>query len=87
MPLEATMICLDNSEWMRNGDFVPSRMESQKDAINMLFGSKLNSHPENTVGLISMAEKYYCLFVCLFSSKCIFYLSVNNSALNFRPTH
>ena len=49
---------MDNSEWMRNGDFVPSRFESEKDAVNLLFGSKINGHPENTVGLISMAEKY-----------------------------
>ena len=23
MPLEATMLVLDNSEWMRNGDYTP----------------------------------------------------------------
>jgi len=27
MPLEATMVCVDNSEWMRNGDFTPTRFE------------------------------------------------------------
>lgn len=47
---------MDNSEWMRNGDFLPSRFDAQRDAINMLFNGKLNGHPENTVGLVSMAE-------------------------------
>ena len=32
MPLETTMICVDNSEWMRNGDYTPSRFEAQHDA-------------------------------------------------------
>ncbi|KAK9945719.1 hypothetical protein M0R45_011218 [Rubus argutus] len=29
MVLEATMICVDNSEWMRNGDHSPSRFQAQ----------------------------------------------------------
>ena len=36
MPLEATMICLDNSEWSRNGDIAPSRWASQIDAANII---------------------------------------------------
>lgn len=36
MPLESTMICLDNSEWMRNGDHIPSRLDAQQDAVTML---------------------------------------------------
>ena len=27
MVLEATMVCVDNSEWMRNADFAPTRFE------------------------------------------------------------
>jgi len=27
-PKEAVMICMDNSEWNRNGDFAPSRWDS-----------------------------------------------------------
>ncbi|RIA78954.1 hypothetical protein C1645_702433 [Glomus cerebriforme] len=57
MVLEATMIILDNSEWMRNGDYTPTRLEAQKDAVNLIFGSKTNSNPENTVGLLTMAGK------------------------------
>ena len=29
MVLEATYLCVDNSDYMRNGDFAPSRMEAQ----------------------------------------------------------
>ena len=32
MGLESTMICLDNSEWMRNGDYIPTRLAAQHDA-------------------------------------------------------
>lgn len=57
MVLEATMLVLDNSEWMRNGDYTPTRLEAQKDAVNLIFSSKTNSNPENTVGLLTMAGK------------------------------
>ncbi|KDN37230.1 hypothetical protein K437DRAFT_252013 [Tilletiaria anomala UBC 951] len=57
MPLEATMLVLDNSEWMRNGDYTPSRWEAQSDAVNVLFNAKTNSNPENEVGLMTMAGK------------------------------
>ncbi|CAG8470661.1 267_t:CDS:10 [Ambispora leptoticha] len=57
MPLEATMIVLDNSEWMRNGDYTPTRLEAQRDAVNLIFSSKTQSNPENTVGLMTMAGK------------------------------
>lgn len=57
MVLEATMICLDNSEWMRNGDFIPTRMEAQHDAVNLICGAKTQSNAENTVGIMTMAGK------------------------------
>ncbi|TMW65053.1 hypothetical protein Poli38472_009220 [Pythium oligandrum] len=57
MPLESTMICLDNSEWMRNGDYIPSRLEAQHDAANLLCGAKTQSNPESTVGILTMAGK------------------------------
>jgi len=55
MPLEATMIVMDNSDYMRNGDFAPSRLEAQQDAVNLLAGAKTQSNPENTVGVLTMA--------------------------------
>jgi len=55
MPLEATVVCIDNSEYGRNGDYAPSRFQAQQDAINLLAGAKTQHHPENTVGVMSMA--------------------------------
>ncbi|KAL6058812.1 proteasome regulatory particle base subunit rpn10, variant 2 [Balamuthia mandrillaris] len=47
---------VDNSEWMRNGDYFPTRMEEQTDAVNMLMGWKFQDNPENTVGILKMAK-------------------------------
>uniref|UniRef100_A0A8R7Q872 26S proteasome non-ATPase regulatory subunit 4 homolog n=1 Tax=Triticum urartu TaxID=4572 RepID=A0A8R7Q872_TRIUA len=57
MVLESTMICIDNSEWMRNGDYSPSRFQAQADAVNLICGAKTQSNPENTVGVMTMAGK------------------------------
>ncbi|KAI3420665.1 VWFA domain-containing protein, partial [Psidium guajava] len=57
MVLEATMICIDNSEWMRNGDYSPNRFQAQADAVNIICGAKTQSNPENTVGVLTMAGK------------------------------
>lgn len=40
---------------MRNGDFAPSRLEAQQDAVNLLAGAKTQSNPENVVGVLTMA--------------------------------
>nr|SVE76471.1 EOG090X08NC [Daphnia longispina] len=56
MVLESTMICVDNSEFMRNGDFIPSRLQAQQDAVNMVCHSKTRSNPENNVGLLTLAN-------------------------------
>lgn len=50
------LFSVDNSDYMRNADFVPSRMQSQFDAVNMVTRAKIRSHPENNVGLLSMAD-------------------------------
>ncbi|KAH0587060.1 hypothetical protein H2248_005879 [Termitomyces sp. 'cryptogamus'] len=57
MPLEATMMIIDNSEYMRNGDYQPTRWETQKDAVNVVFQTKIDANPENTVGIMTMAGK------------------------------
>ena len=49
------MILLDNSEYMRNGDYIPTRLEAQHDAANLLITHKINSNPESTVGVIAMS--------------------------------
>lgn len=55
MPLEAVMICLDNSDYTRNGDYMPTRFDSQSDAANLLCGAKTNQNPENAVGILASA--------------------------------
>ncbi|KAJ1985048.1 proteasome regulatory particle base subunit rpn10 [Dimargaris cristalligena] len=57
MVLEASVIILDNSDWMRNGDYTPTRYAAQKDAVNLVYSAKLQSNPENTVACLAMAGK------------------------------
>ena len=54
---EATVVCVDNSEFTRNGDYAPTRFQAQTDAVNLLAGAKTQHHPENTVGVMTMAGK------------------------------
>jgi len=56
MVLEATVIIVDNSEWMRNGDYIPSRIEAQQDAVNLICAAKTQSNPESTVSVMSMSK-------------------------------
>ncbi|GLJ28445.1 hypothetical protein SUGI_0559660 [Cryptomeria japonica] len=63
MVLEATMICIDNSEWMRNGDYNPNRFQARADTVNLICGAKTQSNPENTVGVMTLARKNVCVLV------------------------
>jgi len=56
MPLESCMFILDNSEYMRNGDYIPTRLKAQQDAANLLAGTKTQGHPETTVGVSAGTE-------------------------------
>lgn len=51
------MIVLDNSEYMRNGDYQPTRFGALADAVTIVFQTKIDSNPENTVGVMTMANK------------------------------
>jgi len=55
MVLESTIICVDNSEYMRNGDFLPTRLLAQQDAVGMLTHSKTRSNPESNVALMTLS--------------------------------
>ncbi|KAG5446554.1 26s proteasome regulatory subunit 6B [Clonorchis sinensis] len=57
MSQEATMIAVDDSDFMRNGDFMPSRLQAQNDAVSLICQSKRQRNPENTLGLISLANR------------------------------
>ncbi|XP_069175458.1 26S proteasome non-ATPase regulatory subunit 4 isoform X2 [Procambarus clarkii] len=41
---------------MRNGDYVPTRLQAQQDAVNTICRFKLRSNPENNVGLLTLAN-------------------------------
>uniref|UniRef100_U5ENL8 26S proteasome non-ATPase regulatory subunit 4 n=1 Tax=Corethrella appendiculata TaxID=1370023 RepID=U5ENL8_9DIPT len=56
MVLESTMICFDNSDYQRNGDYFPTRMNAQKDGINLVCLTKVRSNPENNVGLLTLSN-------------------------------
>src|SRR3989338_6631423 len=56
MPLESCMLILDDSEWMRNGDFLPTRLTSQSEATYQLAQLKMDDNPESTVGAMTMAN-------------------------------
>jgi hypothetical protein len=47
---------VDNSEWTRNGDFLPTRMQAQQDAVSLICHSKTRQNPENNIGLMTLAR-------------------------------
>lgn len=55
MGLEAVMICVDNSDYTRNGDYNPTRFAAQSEAVQYLANAKLQEHQESSVGILSMA--------------------------------
>jgi 26S proteasome regulatory subunit N10 len=55
MVLEAVMLCVDNSAYSRNGDYLPTRLKAQTEAVAELAHAKMNSNPETSVGFLSMA--------------------------------
>lgn len=54
---EAVMVCLDNSESMRNGDYSPTRLDSMNDAVNFIASGKTQMSPDTVVGILTMAGK------------------------------
>lgn len=52
----AVMFSVDNSEWTRNGDFLPTRIQAQQDAVSLICHSKTRQNPENNVGLMTLAR-------------------------------
>mmetsp|Transcript_24281 Transcript_24281/g.34273 ORF Transcript_24281/g.34273 Transcript_24281/m.34273 type:complete len:389 (-) Transcript_24281:177-1343(-) len=57
MVLEAAMICLDNSEYMRNGDYSPTRLQAQNETVNYIANAKIEGNQESCVGVLSMAGR------------------------------
>uniref|UniRef100_A0A2I2ZW88 VWFA domain-containing protein n=1 Tax=Gorilla gorilla gorilla TaxID=9595 RepID=A0A2I2ZW88_GORGO len=64
MVLESAMVCVDNSEYVRNEDFFPTRLQAQQDAVNIVCHSKPTAgraNPENNMALITLANDYEVL--------------------------
>lgn len=57
MGLEALVVCVDNSDWMRNGDYVPTRMDAQEDAAFLYCSAKTDYNPETMVSVMTGASK------------------------------
>lgn len=49
MVLEAVMFCVDNSEYMRNGDHSPTRLDAQNEAVNYVARAKCEGNQETSV--------------------------------------
>ncbi|KPI84279.1 putative proteasome regulatory non-ATP-ase subunit [Leptomonas seymouri] len=52
--VEACFVCLDSTEYMRNGDQYPTRMMAEQDAACLLANAKLQANAENTLGFLTM---------------------------------
>ena len=51
MVLEATILCIDNSDWTRNGDYIPNRFQAQISAANFIIENRCETNPENSLVL------------------------------------
>jgi len=58
------MLCVDNTDFMRNGDFVPTRLQAQQDAVSLIAHSKHQGNPENSVGLMTMGSVEVLMTLC-----------------------
>ena len=41
---------------MRNGDFMPTRIQAQQDAVSVICNAKTRQNPENNVALMTSAR-------------------------------
>lgn len=51
MSLEATLILMDNSAYGINGDYEPTRWESEVDCASLLIQAKLEANQQSSVGV------------------------------------
>jgi len=56
---------IDSSDFMRNGDYTPTRLEAQHDAVNLICNAKTQSNPESTVGVVACGGKSPAVMVTL----------------------
>ena len=82
MVIEATILCIDNSDWTRNGDYYPSRYRIQIDAVNFIVENRCESNPENSVGIMAMAGKRVEMISTLTNDESILLNSMKDITLN-----
>lgn len=57
------MIVLDTTEYMRNGDYFPTRLSAEQEAAFSIFSAKMRSNPQNSVGLMTLSGQVKVSFV------------------------
>lgn len=62
---ESCFLCLDSTEYMRNGDYYPNRMFSMLEAVNLLVSAKMQLNAENTVGFLTAGGNACTVFETL----------------------
>ena len=82
MVLEATILCIDNSDWTRNGDYYPSRFQTQIEAANLIIENRCENNPENSIGIMTMAGKRVEMISTLTNDESRLLHSMSNIHLN-----
>lgn len=54
---EATFLCIDNSDFMRNGDYSPNRMMAVQEACSLLCEALMQRNPENVIGFLTFGGR------------------------------
>ena len=47
----------DNSEFMRNGDYIPTRLGAEVETVGMIAQAKCDANPENTVAIVASSGR------------------------------
>lgn len=61
---QAVMLCVDCSEYMRNGDYKPTRFRALKDLVRGCINQILQEHMENVIGVIAMGGNRKADILC-----------------------
>ena len=72
---------IDNSDWNKNRDYAPSKLECQTGEINMISENILFRNPENIIVLITMAGKRVDVNVSLTNN---YFVKNNLKTIHFR---
>ena len=82
MVLEATILIIDNSDWTRNGDYLPNRFQAQISAANFIIENRCETNPENSLGIMTMAGKRVEMVSTLTNDESRLLGSMSNIPLN-----